>query len=137
MANINKLFNGRNNAKKFLDDYYGSMILEAKRKAAEKELEPEQSKAETKHKKYLLDFINENKNNEKNKNEQIFEEYFFYNTPLFLAKELCNSDRNINDEIVKHVNDALIESKKHINRKKFSDHRNLNKIVNVVEKTKT
>ena len=30
-------------------------------------------------------------------------------TPLFLAKELYNSNQNINDEIVKHVNDALIE----------------------------
>ena len=30
-------------------------------------------------------------------------------TLLFLAKELYNSNQNINDEIVKHINDALIE----------------------------
>ena len=47
-ANINKLFNRRNNAIKFADDY-GSMILEAKRNTAEEEPEPEPSKAKTKH----------------------------------------------------------------------------------------
>ena len=31
---------------------------------------------------------------------------------LFLAKELYNSNQNLNDEIVKHINDALIELKK-------------------------
>ena len=34
LANINLLFNGRNDAIKFVEDY-GSMILEAKRKATE------------------------------------------------------------------------------------------------------
>ena len=59
-TNINKLFNGRRDAAKFVDDY-GSLILEAKRKAAEEEPETELSK-ETKHK--------------KNMNEQIFKEKF-------------------------------------------------------------
>ena len=49
MANINKLFNGRNDAIKFVDDY-GPMILEAKRKAAEEEPKPEPTKAKTKRK---------------------------------------------------------------------------------------
>ena len=42
MTNINKLFNGRNNAINIVDDY-DSMITEAKRKAAGEELatEPE------------------------------------------------------------------------------------------------
>ena len=39
-ANINKLYNGRNHAIKSVDDY-GPMILEAKRKTAEKEPNPE------------------------------------------------------------------------------------------------
>ena len=34
LANINMLFNGKNDAIKFVEDY-GSMILEAKRKATE------------------------------------------------------------------------------------------------------
>ena len=29
--------------------------------------------------------------------------YFFYHIPLFLAKELYNSNQTINDEIVKHI----------------------------------
>ena len=37
--NTNKLFNGRNDGIKFVDDYR-SMILEAKRKAAEEEPKP-------------------------------------------------------------------------------------------------
>ena len=68
LANINKLFNGRNNAIKFVDNY-GSRILQAKRKAVEEKPEPELSKAKNKRKKLLLElheeFINEIKNNEK------------------------------------------------------------------------
>ena len=52
----------------------------------------------------------------KNINEQIFKDYLFNHTPLFLEKELCNNSKN--DEIVKHINDALIELKKDINREK-------------------
>ena len=80
LANINKFFNGRNDAIIFVDDY-GSMILEAKRKAAEEEPKPEPTKAKTKRKKSPFElhekFINEIKNDEKNINEQIFKEYFF------------------------------------------------------------
>ena len=52
----------------------------------------------------------------KNINEQIFKDYLFNHTPLFLEKELYNNSKN--DEIVKHINDALIELKKDINREK-------------------
>ena len=60
MANINKLFNGRSDAIKFVNDY-SSMILEAKRKTAETETEPEvePSKAKTKCKKHPLKFLEE------------------------------------------------------------------------------
>ena len=68
LANINKLFNRRNNAIKFVDNY-ASRILQAKRKAVEEKPEPEPSKAKNKRKKLLLElheeFINEIKNNEK------------------------------------------------------------------------
>ena len=44
LANIKRLFNGRNNALKFADDY-GSIILESKIKADEEpQTEPEPSK---------------------------------------------------------------------------------------------
>ena len=63
LANINKLFNGRNDAIKFLDDY-GSMIIEATKKAVK-----EPTKTKTKHKKspcYMHEkFINEIENDYK------------------------------------------------------------------------
>ena len=66
------------------------MILEAKRKAAEEEPKPEPTKAKTKRKKssYKLHekFVNEIKNHEKDMNEQIYRESFFYHVTLFLAK---------------------------------------------------
>ena len=54
----------------------------------------------------------------KNTNEEIYEQYFFYQIPLFLVKELY-INQNINYEIVKHINHALIELKKDINIKKI------------------
>ena len=47
MSNINKLFNGKSNNIKFVDDY-SSMIIKAKRKETEEESEPEPSKAKAK-----------------------------------------------------------------------------------------
>ena len=80
LANINKLFNGRDDAINFVDDY-GSMILEAKRKAPEQEPGPDLSKPKFECKKSSLElgeeFIDEIKNDEKNINEQLFKEYFF------------------------------------------------------------
>ena len=98
------------------------MILEAKRKAAEDENKPKPTKAKTKGKKSLFElhekFTNEIKNDEKNINQQIFKEYF-YHTPLFLAKELYNSNQNVTNETVKHVNNAFIALKKDVNGKKI------------------
>ena len=54
LANINKLFNKRNDVNKFVDDY-GSMILEASREAAEEVPEPEPSKVKTERKKPSLE----------------------------------------------------------------------------------
>ena len=48
-----KLFNGRNDAIKVVDDYEW-VILEAKRKVAEEEPKPELSKTKTRCKKYPL-----------------------------------------------------------------------------------
>ena len=89
------------------------MILKVKRKAPEEEPKPKPTKAKTKRKKFPFElpkkFINENKNDEKNINEEIFKRYFLNNTPLFLAKELYNSNQNINEETVKNVNDSLMQ----------------------------
>ena len=69
----------------------------------------------------------------KNINEEIYEQYFFNQIPLFLAKELY-INQNINYEIVKHINDALIELKKDINIKKLLKMKIQIKIVDIVKK---
>ena len=71
----------------------------------------------------------------KNINEKIFKAYFFYHNLLFSAKELYNSSEMVNDEIVKHINDALIELKKDSNRKKNPKNENPNKIHDIVKKS--
>ena len=127
------LFNGRNDAIKFLDNY-SSMIFETKRKVtegepelksskaktktAEKEPKPKLSKAKTKLEKFSLEFceefINEIKFDEAVSMSKYLKSIFhpLFLTPLFLAKELYDSNQNMNDEIVKHINDALTELKK-------------------------
>ena len=47
-----------------------------------------------------------------NINEEVFKEYFFIILHWFLLKEPYNSNQNVNDEILKHINDGLIELKK-------------------------
>ena len=68
----------------------------------------------------LQKVINEVKNDEKYIYEQIFKEFFFLS---------YSSKQNINNEIVKHINVALIELKKDINRKNIPKNENPEKIV--------
>ena len=56
MTNTNKLFNGRNDAIKFVDNY-GSTILEAKRKATEEQLNQNQQMQKLKTKNLHLNCI--------------------------------------------------------------------------------
>ena len=69
------------------------------------------------------EFINKIKNDENDKTEQIFKNYFLYQTPLFLAEELYTSN-----EIVKHINDLLKLIEKN------PENENLNKIVDITKK---
>ena len=101
LANINELFNERNNVIKFVDDYC-SLVLEAKRMAGgeepatKPEVATEPIKARTKSKISLIklreEFLNKTKNEEKSMQEQIFRDYFFYQTPSYLTKDLYHSD---------------------------------------------
>ena len=47
------------------------------------------------------EFLNKIKNEEKNINEQIFREYFNYQSQSFLVKDLHEGNQNENDIIVK------------------------------------
>ena len=128
---------GRSDAIKFVNDY-SSMILEAKRKTAEIETEPEvePSKAKTKCKKHPLKFLEEfiskiKSDGKKNKNKQIFRDYFFPQTPSSSAENL-NDDNQI--AIAKHVTGILNDSRKGINRKVILEQKNPKKIVDIVKK---
>ena len=65
------------------------------------------------------EFINEIKNDEKNINQQILKKYFVFQA--------------INDNILKHINDTLIELKSDTSQKKILANENPSNIVDIVE----
>ena len=80
------------------------------------------------------EFLNEIKNEEKNINEQIFKEYFGYESPSFLVKDVYEGNQNKNDMIVKYLNESLIDLRNNINIKKLPENENPKKVANIVEK---
>ena len=80
------------------------------------------------------EFLNKIKNEEKSINEQIFRDYFIYQTPSYLRKVLYNSDEIKDDEIIKNINNRLIELRNSINSKEIPENENPKKVVNIVEK---
>ena len=59
---------------------------------------------------------------------------FFCHTPLFFPNKLYYRNQIRNDETVKHIDDALVELKKYINRKKVLEKKNPNKMPHIVQK---
>ena len=57
-------------------------------------------------------------------NEQIFRDYFLYQTPSYLRKVLYDSDEIENDEIMKNINNGLIEFRNSIYYKENSENEN-------------
>ena len=80
------------------------------------------------------EFLNEIKHKEKKINEQIFREYFNYQSSLFLVKDLHEANQTKNDIIVKYLNESLIDLRNSINSKKIPKNQNPKKVVNIVEK---
>ena len=85
-------------------------------------------KAKTKRKisslKLREEFLNKIKNEEKNINEQIFRDYFLYQTSSYLTKVLYDSDEIKNDEFIKHTNNGLIDLRNSINSKEIPEYVN-------------
>ena len=69
------------------------------------------------------EFLNEIKHKEK-KNEQIFREYFNYQSSLFLVKDLHEANQTKNDITVKYLNESLIDLRNSINSKKIPKNQN-------------
>ena len=70
----------------------------------------------------------------KNINEQILKGYLGYESPSFLVKDLCESNQNKNDMIVKYLNESLINLRNNIDIKEISKNENSEKIAYIVEK---
>ena len=68
---------------------------------------------------------------EKDINDQIFQNYFKYQNPSFLAKDLIRAK---NEKLVNIVNDELIDIRNAIIRKDIPENENPNKIIDIVEK---
>ena len=59
-----------------------------------------------------------------NIDEQIFRDYFLYQTPSYLKKVLYDSDEIENDEIIKNINNGLIELRNSVISKKIPEDEN-------------
>ena len=71
---------------------------------------------------------------EKDVNDDIFWNYFKYQNPLFLAKDLIRATNAENKKLVNNINDGLIDSRKDINRKEIPANENPKKVADIVKK---
>ena len=71
---------------------------------------------------------------EKDINDDIFWNYFKYQNPLFLAKDLIRATNAENKKLVNNINDGLIDSRKDINRKEIPANENPKKVADIVKK---
>ena len=63
------------------------------------------------------------------------EEYFYYQTPSFLTKDLYEGNQVKNDRIEKYLNESLIDFRKSNRSKGVPKKENPNKIIDIVETT--
>ena len=70
----------------------------------------------------------------KNMNDQIFREYFNYQSTSFLSKDFYVVNQNKNDIIVKYLTELLIDLRNSFNSKETPENEIPKKVVNIVEK---
>ena len=61
-------------------------------------------------------------------------EYFKYQSPSFLAKDLHKASQARNEQIVNQVNDALIDLWNAVDKKEIAENENPDKGINIAEK---
>ena len=71
---------------------------------------------------------------EKDINDEIFWNYFKYQNPSFLAKNLIRAKQAKNEQLVNNINDELIRLRNVIIKKEIPKNGNSSKIVDIVEK---
>ena len=80
------------------------------------------------------EFMNEVIANEKDINYEIFWNYFKYQNPSFLEKDLIKATQAKNEQLVNNVNNGLIALRKAIIKKQIPENENPKKILDIVEK---
>ena len=61
-------------------------------------------------------------------NEQTFKEYFGYESPSFLVKDLYESNQNKKDMVAKYLNESLIDLRNNINITEIPKNENPKKV---------
>ena len=64
----------------------------------------------------------------------MFNEYFEYQNPLLLAKDLIKTDQSNSKQIVKQTINSINKLKNYAIKKQILKNENPNKLVNIVEK---
>ena len=78
--------------------------------------------------------MNEIVADEKDINNEIFLDYFKYQNPSFLVKDLISANQNKHEKLVSNINNRLIDLRNYINRKENPENENPKKVANIVEK---
>ena len=68
---------------------------------------------------------------EKDKNDEIFWNYFRYQNPSFIAKDLIITKQDKNEQLVNDINDGLIDLSNAIIKKENPENESPNKIVKI------
>ena len=84
--------------------------------------------------KTVEEFINEIITAKKDINNEVFLDYFKYQNPSFLVKDLISAKQNKNEKLVNIINNRLIDLRNGINRKEIPENENWKKVVNIIEK---
>ena len=80
------------------------------------------------------EFIDEIITAKKDINNEVFLDYFKYQNPSFLVKDLISAKQNKNEKLVNIINNRLIDLRNGINRKEIPENENWKKVVNIIEK---
>ena len=136
LTNLELLFSARENVLNKL----GSRLFPTKKldKIPTRELTPELATEPTKHKKSKLklqqELMDEIMADKKDKNDEIFWNYFKYQNPTLLEKDLIRATQAKNEQLINNVNSVLINLRNDIIRKKYWKWKS-KQTVNIVEKS--
>ena len=83
--------------------------------------------------KFHQEFMNEIIADQKDEKNEIFLDYFMYQNPLLLVKDLIGAKQNKNEKLVNNIKNGLTDLRRDINRKEILENRNPKKVVDTVE----